>query len=1421
MRKTSRPFHVLAGLMFMITAASAARLAAQTAPVPLINQPLVPSSVAPGGAGFPLTVNGTGFTPQSVVEWNGTALFTLVDSDEQLTATVPPSFIASPGTAAITVVSPGATPSNAIPFPVATSESAVKFGHNDLTPSATIAGLIAGDFNGDGITDLAVGTGTGIDILLGNGDGTFRPPINTPTSYVSTFATGDFNGDGKLDLIAQGPPTVSNSQVQIFLGNGDGTFTPGAVFSPPKYVDDIFVGDFNGDGKLDFGLDASYYDVSLLIYLGNGDGSFQSPNVTFPSYDEVTVGGVAVGDFDKNGKLDLAIAAGLNNGDYAVEILLGNGDGTFQSPATYTANVGGANSVTAADFNGDGNLDLVFSGGFDSDSTQVAVLLGNGNGTFKNPAYYTTGSNPTSLEVGDFNNDGKLDLAVLDFGPSGGVGSVSILLGNGDGTFQMHTDFTEESGPFALSLGDFNNDGRLDLAVANGFSGTNTIALLIQNSVSLAPGSLTYGQQDVGTTSPAQTVTLANYGSTALTITSITFTGANPGDYGQTNTCGKSLNSGATCNINITFTPTTMGTRTATLSVNDNASSGPQTVSLTGTAIAPTVTIFPGNLTFGLTLIGTLSPPQGTMLSNTGTGILNITSITASSGFTQQNNCGSELYPGNACTITVQFDPNQTGTTTGSVTIADNAPGGPQTVSLSGTGAAAEVSLIGAYFGNQADGTTSSPVVVTLTNKGGSALTIHSISLSGANTGDFGESNTCGSSVAAGKSCRITLTFTPTAPGVRTATILVTDSDPSSPQSVALSGYGLIAGPSVALSSDSLPFAQQAVNSTSPAQIVTLTNNGSATVNITSIAASENFSQTNTCGASVSSGANCTISVTFTPAAAGALNGTVTISDNAGTGSQNITLAGTAQGLIRIPGNVAQIQVGSNGSVFVINSSQQVFSFNAETQNWVELPGLLTQLSVGADGSLWGINATHQVYCYDSTAGNWDLIPGQALLQVSVGYKDAVWGLNSSGQIVRYDTGTEGWDLMPGVLAQITVGPDGAVWGANSSNSVFHFNARTQNWDLIGGAQLTQVAVGYGGVVWGVNTQTRQIYLFSTANQSFELIPGTFTQVAVGADGSVWAIDGGQSQAYRYDPGLSANYPWDVFPTPTPLAQISVGYAGAVWAADTSGNVYQFQPTTPPAAKTLQQVTGALAQVAVAADGNVWGLDSAGSIYAFNSATQNWDWVPGQLAQIAVGFGGAVWGINSNQQIFRFNSQTQDWTLIPGLLTSIAVGSQNAVWGINSSGQVYQYSDQQWYLKAGLTATQIAVSTDGTVSGLNTQQQIYRYNNRTQNWQQVAGLLQQIAVGSATAMWGVNSAQQIFSYATGTQKWNLIPGLLNQVAVGVDGVAWGFNNSGEVFEYNSNTQQWNLITGSTLSQIAVGADEVVWGINSGQTYRAH
>jgi uncharacterized protein (TIGR03437 family) len=391
----------------------------------------------------------------------------------------------------------------------------------------TPVSVLAADLNGDGKPDLAAAfTGGAIGVVkvfFGNGDGTFQFPASYPAGPRPTYlAAGDFNNDGRLDLVTA---NGGNGTVSILLANADGTFQPRplpfeAAYSPNSLV----LTDFNGDGNLDIlvgfgnadciGPDSGSGTIAVLYGLGNG--AFQSPTLdpagtapvaataadlkgdghpdivtANPSNDTLTIllaaagGGfrapvslalgpgsgvapvsVAAADFNGDGKIDLA-AAGSSSG--LVYVLRGNGDGTFQTAASYPA-APGANHILAADLNGDGKTDLVVANqGPAGGSGSVSVLLGNGDGTFHPAVNCAAGSHPVRVAAADFDGDGKIDLAVADVGTAASstdTGSLEILLGRGDGTFRPAVKWAAGINPSLVVAGDWNGDGKPDLAVA-------------------------------------------------------------------------------------------------------------------------------------------------------------------------------------------------------------------------------------------------------------------------------------------------------------------------------------------------------------------------------------------------------------------------------------------------------------------------------------------------------------------------------------------------------------------------------------------------------------------------------------------------------------------------------------------------------------------------------------------------------------------------------------------------------------------------------------------------------------------------------------------------------------------------------------------------------------------------------------------
>src|SRR5216684_5547948 len=343
----------------------------------------------------------------------------------------------------------------------ATHAQGVSFiARRDFAAQASPSSVAVGDFNADGVPDLAVANtdSNSVSVLLGNGDGTFQTAQSSAVeTQPSSVAVGDFNGDGVPDL-AVANSGAPNGSVSVLLGNGDGSFQTARSFGAGIWPSSVAVGDFNADGVPDLAVaNRGSNDVSVL--LGNGDGRFQAARSFAVGSALVSV---AVGDLNGDGVPDLAATKGNSND---VSVLLGNGDGSFQAPRDFGV---GARpfSVAVSDFNGDGVVDLAVA---DSAAIEVSILLGYGDGSFEVTPALRVPVNPVSVAAGDFNGDGVPDLAVVNMGtsPSYVDGTVSVLLGNGDGRFQEARSFAAGSLPSSVTVGDFNGDGVPDLAVAN------------------------------------------------------------------------------------------------------------------------------------------------------------------------------------------------------------------------------------------------------------------------------------------------------------------------------------------------------------------------------------------------------------------------------------------------------------------------------------------------------------------------------------------------------------------------------------------------------------------------------------------------------------------------------------------------------------------------------------------------------------------------------------------------------------------------------------------------------------------------------------------------------------------------------------------------------------------------------------------
>jgi hypothetical protein len=341
----------------------------------------------------------------------------------------------------------------------------------DIYDGGTSAFLVSADFNSDGKSDLAFGDTQGVGVALSKGQ-SFGPTRLYPLALgdIIAVAAGDLNGDGHPDLVALNYDCSEDAKFGVLLGKGDGTLSRSATYEAGVCSNAIALADFNNDGHLDVavsnGGDGTYGNVSLL--LGNGDGTLQlattiSVGKNNPAY-------FAVGDFNGDGNQDLAL---INQGQTAtVDLLLGNGDGTFRPlTAAETIGIGLARSCAAADLNHDGKLDLVVV-----TESQVIILIGDGDGTFQSPIAYNISTYGIAVAIADFDGDGNLDLAV-DSSPSSTSGTFSFFSGNGDGTFKAPQIIHVGVDPLSIATGDFNGDGKPDVAINSWNDGTATILL--------------------------------------------------------------------------------------------------------------------------------------------------------------------------------------------------------------------------------------------------------------------------------------------------------------------------------------------------------------------------------------------------------------------------------------------------------------------------------------------------------------------------------------------------------------------------------------------------------------------------------------------------------------------------------------------------------------------------------------------------------------------------------------------------------------------------------------------------------------------------------------------------------------------------------------------------------------------------------
>jgi len=473
----------------------------------------------------------------------------------------------------------------------------------------------------------------------------------------------------------------------------------------------------------------------------------------------------------------------------------------------------------------------------------------------------------------------------------------------------------------------------------------------------LSATALTFSTQLTNTTSAAQAVTLKNDGTSSLTVTGVSFTGAQASAFAQTNTCAAlpfTLTVGSSCTYSVTFAPTTAGTFTAGLQFTDNAADSPQTVNLTGTAVTSFITASPTSVNFGNVVQGTTSGLQEVVLSNSGSNAVTISGIsitgTNTADFAQTNGCSGSVVAGGSCVIRLTFTPSTTSTESATLTVTYGGGSAASVVSLAGTGTTpapnTSVSPHQLGFTSQAIGLTSAPQNIAITNNGTADLNVSALTLSGTNSTQFAlTTGTCGATpftLTPTQICTVGVTFTPNAAGDFSATFTVTDNAPTGYHTASLSGTGATPA-SLSASPTSLSFSTPLT--TPLAKQVTITNTGGVstfmgTIDFTGTNASL-FTQTSNCSLVLGAGASCTVTVLFTPTAViSNASATLTVNSTASSytpaSSTSVALTGTATNAA----TVSPTSLTFSGTLVGVTSSSQAVTLTNNASAAITISGI-------------------------------------------------------------------------------------------------------------------------------------------------------------------------------------------------------------------------------------------------------------------------------------------------------------------------------------------------------------------------------------------------------------------------------------------------------------------------------------------------
>ncbi|MBA3914004.1 MAG: choice-of-anchor D domain-containing protein [Acidobacteriales bacterium] len=522
------------------------------------------------------------------------------------------------------------------------------------------------------------------------------------------------------------------------------------------------------------------------------------------------------------------------------------------------------------------------------------------------------------LAVADYNTS-PVQLSLTSLSPAAAVAGAATqtltMKGTGfsssstivfvNGVFRPSTFVDANTLTLSLTAADLATPGAIQIFVESFPSGASCAAFaatpfFVASAplVKPTPASLSFSPQVVATASASKAITLKNTGVSTVTLNALSASG----NFAQTNTCGSSLAAGASCTVNVTFTPVTSGAITGAITVSDSSPDSPQVIALTGTGQTP-LTIAPATLSFGAVTVGHTSPAKTVTLTNNQTKTLNF-SFSASGNYTAVGGgtppCSTTLAAKAKCSISVTFKPTANGSINGAVTISHDAVFTPQEVALTGSGSGGASSPLTftpatLTFPSQVVGTGASRNV-TVKNVSTASLTISSLTASGNYAAVGSGAKPCNGLLAAGATCTMSVTFTPSLNGTIKGAVVVTDTAPVNQQVLNVSGTAVLP---VSLSPTSLTFAAQTVGTASASQTVTLTNNQSTTLTITAITGSGDYTAVpgglSPCGTTVAAKGSCTFTVSFTPSAVGTIVGAATVSHNAAFNPTIVATTGTGQ----------------------------------------------------------------------------------------------------------------------------------------------------------------------------------------------------------------------------------------------------------------------------------------------------------------------------------------------------------------------------------------------------------------------------------------------------------------------------------------------------------------------------------------------